>query len=209
MVPRGTGTTAEGRNTEVVCRRLWDWRGLLSVAFYFHRERLDLAFESSQAAARGSLPRTKARRRRRIHRARRTSLHCGLPSLVPRRRFRSPSRAVRLAMSECRLDPVLLPDTDLSGLVFAWFTSDRGFLYVPQWQHQSKHKSPRTLAGYSFGYKLFSYFLPPRCSLVSEGISCLLCAGTSSVENADRYSVPRLRAVVDRHGGHLWRPTTK
>src|SRR5205823_9166250 len=70
----------------------------LALGFIFTGERLDLAFESSQAAARGSLPRTKACRRRRIHRPRRTILHCGLPSLVPRRRFRSLSRAVRLAM---------------------------------------------------------------------------------------------------------------
>ena len=76
MVPRSTGTPAEDRNTEVGCGRLWDWRGPLSVAFYFRRGLLDLAFESSQAAARGSLPRTKACRRRRIHRPRRTTLHC-------------------------------------------------------------------------------------------------------------------------------------
>src|SRR6266513_439191 len=87
----------------------WSWRRVLSSATSCRTSGTPKASGClmGEATARDGLPRTKARQRRHTRRPKSRVLHCGQPNLAPRRTFRSLSTAARLAMRECRRDPVL------------------------------------------------------------------------------------------------------
>jgi len=146
--------------------RLWadaDKTGVALLALRFISPGLlDLAFESPQAAARGSLPRQKLAGVV-VYIDPGVRLFIGLPSLVPRRRSRSLSRRSAWPCESVDWIQSYYPILTFRGLCLHGSPQTGIPLRTPT-PAPKQHKNPRTPACCSFGTKIFSYFLPPRCS---------------------------------------------